>query len=83
MICREKSCRRAQSCVGELYPCFKRHWPLVPEEKKNWFRAFIKAWAGGATKQEAARIADAEKERLAALLAAAGATIVAGGGLRG
>lgn len=68
-ICREKPCHRARGCVGELYPCFARHWPHVPEEKKNWFRAFIKAWAGGVSKQEAARIADAEAERIAALLA--------------
>ena len=68
-ICRERHCRRARGCVGEVYPCFSRHWPLVPEERKNWYRAFIKAMAGGVSKYEAARIADSEMERIAALQA--------------
>jgi hypothetical protein len=67
MICREKRCHRAQACIGELSPCFKRHWPLVPEEKKNWFRAFVKAWATGISKGAAALAADAEMERQRAL----------------
>lgn len=75
-ICQEKPCRRAQSCVGDMHACFARHWPLVPEEQKNWFRAFIKAWAGGVSKQQAARIADAEAARIAALLA----SLESGGG---
>ena len=67
MMCREKSCRRAQACIGELYPCFKRHWPLVPEGKKNWWRAFVKAWATGISKEAAACAADTEMERQRAL----------------
>ena len=72
MMCQEKPCARSRRCVGELYPCFSRHWPLVPEEQKNWFRAAIKALAGGVSKQEAARIADAEAARIAALLSSLG-----------
>ena len=67
MMCNEKPCARARSCVGETRPCFQRHWPHVPEEPKNWYRAFIKACAGGVSKQEAARLADAEMVRIAAL----------------
>ena len=67
MICKEKACRRAQGCVGETRPCFERHWPLVPEKHKQWFRAFIKASQGGTPWQEAARAADAEVKRIAAL----------------
>lgn len=71
-VCREKPCHRARGCVGELRPCFERHWPLVPEENKNWWRAFVKAWATGISKEAAALAADAEMERQRALMAGMG-----------
>jgi hypothetical protein len=62
-ICREKPCRRAQSCSGDMHDCHARHWPLVPEDLKNWFRAALKALAAGHSPEEAARIAQGEEAR--------------------
>jgi hypothetical protein len=75
MVCREGQCRRAQRCTGKLRPCFERHWPLVPEPIKVSFRAMIKAYAQGASPEEAARIGDeAEAKEIAMMRAAEGAS---------
>ncbi len=56
-------CRRAKACMGDPHACFKRWWPHVPEEVKNWFRFSIKARQAGMTPAEASRHVKAEMAR--------------------
>ena len=44
---------RARACRGDPGACFDRHWPLLPEEARVWFRAAITAMSGGASPQAA------------------------------
>ena len=44
---------RARACRGDPGACFDRHWPLLPEEARVWFRAAITALSGGASPQAA------------------------------
>ena len=65
-VCRDKPCRRAQTCVGDMHKCFERHWRALSEEERQWLRAWLVALAEGKTPGEAARFADAEAARFAA-----------------
>lgn len=42
-VCGRKKCLRARACVVDGDDCFRRLWPLVPEELKISIRAAIKA----------------------------------------
>jgi hypothetical protein len=65
-VCRERQCRRAQACVGDVPACFARHWPHVPEHMKVWLRTCIKARCDGFSVEEAVEIgAAAEAQALA------------------
>lgn len=44
-ICGHKQCLRQCACKGEVDKCFNRFWPLVPEETKTYFRAYVTAVA--------------------------------------
>src|ERR1700674_73778 len=66
--CGDRSCRRARACCGESYACFERNWRPMPEGDKVAVRAAIKALAEGHAPAEAARIAEAEAARFAALI---------------
>jgi hypothetical protein len=72
-LCGQPACRRARACVGDAEACFKRFWPLVPEEFKVWFRAGIKARVDGHSPREAAAIGDTEVVRWKACVAQYGA----------
>ena len=59
-ICKYKLCRRAQTCSRDPVACFERHWPIIPEEMKVWWRTAIPALHAGATPAEAVAAANAE-----------------------
>ena len=42
-VCAQPVCRRNRSCSGDAHACFKRLWPLMPEEEKEYLRACITA----------------------------------------
>jgi hypothetical protein len=44
-VCRHKQCNRQRACAGDADRCFTRFWPMVPEETKTYFRAYITASA--------------------------------------
>jgi hypothetical protein len=58
-ICRYKICRRAHTCSRDPVACFDRHWPIIPEEMKMWWRTAIPALHAGATPAEAVAAAQA------------------------
>jgi len=62
-VCAEPRCRRAHACLGEPNPCFNRHWAMIPEQDKVWFRAAVKARIDGHSLEQAGRIGDAEVKR--------------------
>jgi hypothetical protein len=70
--CTEAQCSRARACRGESRACFDRHWPLLPEEAREWFRAAIRALSAGASPHDAdaAGCAAAEAYRAEAAQAA-------------
>jgi hypothetical protein len=59
-ICKYKLCRRTHTCSRDPVACFNRHWPIVPEEMKLWFRKAIPTLHAGATPAEAVAAANAE-----------------------
>jgi hypothetical protein len=65
LVCPERRCCRAKSCVGDPKRCFDRWWPQLPEPMKDWFRAVIKALNAGMSPRDACRHAEAEVERVA------------------
>ena len=67
--CGKRACQRQHTCAGDPHACFTRHWALVPEDQKVWLRAGIKARKDGLSPEMAARAADAEQARVAALMA--------------
>jgi hypothetical protein len=75
--CSNKRCRRLRGCAGEPSACLMRHWRAAPEELKAWFRARFNALEAGHEPVEAARIAEKELARVAALRANGG---MSGGG---
>jgi hypothetical protein len=59
--CGHKRCLRARACARESNDCFRRFWPLVPEQLKISLRAGLEANAAGRSKPEiAAAIARAQ-----------------------
>jgi len=59
--CGHKRCLRARACALESNDCFRRLWPLVPEQLKISIRAGMEASAAGHSKPEiAAAIARAQ-----------------------
>jgi hypothetical protein len=59
--CGHKRCLRARACALESNDCFRRFWPLVPEQTKISLRAGVEASAAGRSKPEiAAAIARAQ-----------------------
>ena len=68
-VCGAAPCRRAHACRGDADACFGRHWPMVSEEFKVWFRAMVNARSAGRTPQEVDRIAMAEVARWRELMA--------------
>ena len=59
--CGHKRCLRARACARESNDCFRRFWPLVPEQLKISIRAGMEASAAGLSKPEiAAAIARAQ-----------------------
>jgi hypothetical protein len=63
-VCRHKQCNRERGCRGDVDRCFNRLWPLVPEETKTYFRAYVTASARDKLPpHEAVRHAKAEVAR--------------------
>ena len=61
-ICGTRRCRRHRACTGDSPACFRKHWALMPEDHKEWWRGGIVAKAGGATSAaEIGRAADARR----------------------
>jgi len=52
--CGHKRCLRARACALESNECFRRFWPLVPEQTKISLRAGMEASAAGLSKPEIA-----------------------------
>ena len=63
------ACKRRRGCAGDPHACFERWWPVVPEAVKVEYRATIKAYAAGASAEEAVRAGQAEVERSAPQIA--------------
>jgi len=62
-VCRDKRCRRARGCAGDMHACFRRHWDALTEEERQWGRALLAALAQGNTMRQAIAAADAERAR--------------------
>jgi hypothetical protein len=62
-VCTKAPCRRAHVCMGEPESCFRRHWLMLPEDFKIWFRAMAHARAQGLSPEEANRAGEAEVQR--------------------
>jgi hypothetical protein len=62
-ICKYKLCRRAHTCSRDPVACFDRHWPIIPEEMKVWWRKAITSLHAGCTPAEAVAAAQAEVAR--------------------
>jgi hypothetical protein len=52
--CGHKRCLRARACALESNDCFRRFWPLVPEQLKISIRAGMEASAAGLSRPEIA-----------------------------
>jgi len=76
-MCTEARCRRARGCVGDMHACFERHWAMIPEAAKVWFRTAIKARVAGHPAQEASAIGDAAVKRWEEIMASGGAAVPA------
>jgi hypothetical protein len=50
--CGHKRCLRARACALESNDCFRRFWPLVPEQLKISIRAGMEASAAGLSRLE-------------------------------
>jgi hypothetical protein len=59
--CGRKKCLRARACVVDGNDCFRRFWPLVPEELKIAIRTTIKTRQAGLSRPETA--AEIKRER--------------------
>ena len=67
-FCPHKECRRRCACVGDADRCFKRFWPMVPEDIKVQIRAEIIATARDKLpRHEALRHAREERARYLAM----------------
>jgi hypothetical protein len=42
-VCEKPLCRRRRCCSHDVDECHRRHWPLVPEDEREYLRACIKA----------------------------------------
>ena len=62
-VCTKAPCRRAHACMGDSASCFDRHWAMMPEDFKIWFRAAMRARREGLSPEEADRIGMAEVQR--------------------
>jgi hypothetical protein len=62
-VCTKAPCRRAHACMGEPESCFRRHWLMLPEDFKHWFRGVVRARAEGLSPEEANRAGEAEVQR--------------------
>jgi hypothetical protein len=62
-ICRDKRCKRAHACAGDVAACFSRFWPQVPEDIKDTIRRMIELTRDGMPQPEAAIAAVRDIER--------------------
>ena len=62
-LCTKAPCRRAHACMGDAQSCLTRHWVIVPQDFKIWFRAAIQARCEGLSPEEANRAGEAEVKR--------------------
>jgi hypothetical protein len=53
-VCRNKQCRRARACAGNVDRCFDCFWPVVPDVLKIQIRAAREAHAAALPKPEIA-----------------------------
>ena len=59
-FCPNKRCRRNRRCSGsDPAYCHTIFWPVVPEEKKAWWRAILQSRRTGRTLTQALRVAEA------------------------
>jgi hypothetical protein len=58
-FCEEKPCQRARACRGNPDVGVPEAFRLVPPEQKFWLQKAVEARIGGASVEEACRIADA------------------------
>ena len=42
-VCENSACQRAQHCRGDVSPCAKAKFPLLPEGVQTWFMGML--WA--------------------------------------
>jgi hypothetical protein len=62
-VCRNKRCRRAHACAGDLKRCREEHWYNVPQETRSWIFTSLRAQHEGHSREEAVKIADAALAR--------------------
>lgn len=60
--CVRPGCRRKRACAGDPEACFTRHWAMVPEDRKEYLRGWIKAAATTRDPGERERAACAARE---------------------
>ena len=41
--CERPACRRRHRCSHDAHACFQRHWSVMPQEEKEYWRAAFKA----------------------------------------
>ena len=56
-LCDNKRCKRSSACAGDVERCGQRFYPQIPPETKAWIHKYIEARRGGATHEQAAKIA--------------------------
>jgi hypothetical protein len=57
-VCRERRCRRARACIGDLERCWKFHIPLIPQDTKTWVKKMFEMRLAGYSSEEASAAAD-------------------------
>jgi hypothetical protein len=58
-LCRNAACVRASHCCGRPRPCFRKHFPLLPEGVRAWFEGVGEAQIDRLTFDEAIEWLDA------------------------
>jgi hypothetical protein len=53
-FCRDRRCKRAHKCAGDVEVCFNHFWPHVPDDFKNKIRQAIKLASEGMPPRQAA-----------------------------
>ncbi|HVV62534.1 MAG TPA: hypothetical protein VHD14_12330 [Pseudolabrys sp.] len=52
-LCPNATCRRSRACRGAAIPCFRAHFPLLPESVQAWFVCIGEAQNEGQSYDEA------------------------------